>query len=164
MKKTAITMGLCVLMGLSFYAVDAYIIKSFDIGSKSALAAPFSIEAPTGGGPGSNTLPTPRIIVSSSTGAAPHFVVDFSAAESIDSDGSIVSYVWNFGDGDMATTATTKHAYTAAGTFTATLVVTDNDGGVATAHTTIAISTPVHKTSPIALFHSTPRSNQAIPL
>ena len=151
MNKIVITIGFCVLVGISFYAADTYIIKRFDFGNKNALAASYSSVVSVGGQPRSNTLPSPRINVSRSAGEVPPFVVDFSAADSSDSDGTIISYVWNFGDGDMATTAITNHVYTFAGTFTATLVVTDNAGGVSTAHTTIVISEPVQNTPPIAL-------------
>ncbi len=38
---------------------------------------------------------------------------------------------WDFGDGSLASgTLTTSHAYTVAGTYTVTLTVTDDDGGV----------------------------------
>ncbi len=37
---------------------------------------------------------------------------------------------WNFGDGSLASTLTTSHAYAVAGTYTVTLTVTDDDGGV----------------------------------
>jgi PKD repeat protein len=48
---------------------------------------------------------------------------------STDSDGTIVSRVWDFGDGITSTTTNPSHAYTAGGTYNVTLTVTDNDGG-----------------------------------
>jgi len=45
-----------------------------------------------------------------------------------DSDGSIASYAWDFGDGGTSSIANPSHAYAAAGTYDATLTVTDNDG------------------------------------
>ena len=162
MNKIAMTIGLCILTGFSFYAADTSIIKRFDFGNKSAFAVPYRTDVPAGT-PWNNTPPTPRISASNSAGETPHFVVEFSAAESSDSDGSIISYVWNFGDGDMATTAISHHAYPSAGTFTATLVVTDNEGGVATAHTTIAVSMPAAHPSPIAVSHKSPMIGQAFP-
>jgi len=54
--------------------------------------------------------------------------VTFNASASDDPDGTIVSYSWTFGDGDSDSGAIVEHAYTAAGNYTVTLTVTDNDG------------------------------------
>ena len=64
------------------------------------------------------------------TGPAP-LRVSFSAAGSGDPDGSIVRYQWNFGDGTTSLLTNPSHEYTA-GTYAATLTVTDNLGGAAT--------------------------------
>ncbi len=45
-----------------------------------------------------------------------------------DGSGSIVSYEWDFGDGSTGTGVSPTHTYSASGLYTATLVVTDNDG------------------------------------
>ena len=42
-------------------------------------------------------------------------------------DGSIVSYNWNFGDGNSASVASPSHTYAANGTYTVKLTVSDND-------------------------------------
>ena len=47
---------------------------------------------------------------------------------STDSDGSIATRTWNFGDGSSSTSTNPSHAYAAAGTYTVTLTVTDNGG------------------------------------
>ncbi|UCG44862.1 MAG: PKD domain-containing protein [Candidatus Bathyarchaeota archaeon] len=54
--------------------------------------------------------------------------IQFNASESYDSDGEIVSYFWDFGDGTNTTGVTAEHAYTTKGEFTVTLTVTDDDG------------------------------------
>lgn len=50
----------------------------------------------------------------------------FDADQSRDTDGNIVSYAWDFGDGGSASTKTTSHSYTRTGTFSVHLTVTDN--------------------------------------
>src|SRR6185312_4270412 len=47
---------------------------------------------------------------------------------STDSDGTISSRSWNFGDGGTSTATNPSHTYAASGTYTVTLTVTDNGG------------------------------------
>jgi len=56
--------------------------------------------------------------------------ITFNASVSQDPDGSIVEYKWNFSDGNVTTVDNPiiTHVYTAAGTYTVNLTVTDNDG------------------------------------
>ncbi len=53
----------------------------------------------------------------------------FDGSGSTDSDGTIASYAWDFGDGATATGVSPQHAYAAAGTYTVKLTVTDDRGG-----------------------------------
>ncbi len=55
--------------------------------------------------------------------------VIFNASSSHDSDGSIVNYSWNFGDGNITTTTEPDivHAYTKVGNYAVNLTVTDNN-------------------------------------
>ncbi len=53
--------------------------------------------------------------------------VSFSAEASGDQDGYIVSYYWDFGDGDTDTGINVEHTYYRSGHYTATLTVIDND-------------------------------------
>ncbi len=64
----------------------------------------------------------------------------FSSAGSSDSDGTIVSYLWNFGDGSTSTSANPSHSYASAGTFTAALTVTDNGGLTGTDNASVTVS------------------------
>lgn len=52
----------------------------------------------------------------------------FDGSGSVDSDGSITSYSWNFGDPHTGSGVSPSHTYDTAGTYTVTLTVTDNDG------------------------------------
>ena len=64
---------------------------------------------------------------------------DFSSVGSSDADGTIASYAWNFGDGATATGAAPRHAYTAAGTYTVRLTVTDDDGAATSTTKTVTV-------------------------
>lgn len=92
-----------------------------------------------GGGGSSNALPTATITASPLDGPAP-LAVTFDGSTSRDPDGSIVNYVWNFGDNTTGQGPTASHAYQAAGAFIATLTVTDNRGARAQATRTITVA------------------------
>ncbi|MCR2814205.1 MULTISPECIES: PKD domain-containing protein, partial [Microbacterium] len=70
-----------------------------------------------------NVAPTARFTV-----AADDLRVSVDAASSSDSDGTIASYTWDFGDGTTATGPTATHLYASAGGKGITLTVTDDDG------------------------------------
>jgi trimeric autotransporter adhesin len=77
-------------------------------------------------------------------------LVAFNGAASVDSDGSIASYAWNFGEPTSgaantavsATSSTATHAYAAAGSYTATLTVTDNQGATGIKLVNVTVSPP----------------------
>lgn len=54
--------------------------------------------------------------------------VSVDGSNSLDSDGELVSYEWDFGDGQTGIGATATHTYGDYGTFTVTLTVTDDAG------------------------------------
>lgn len=65
---------------------------------------------------------------------------NFDAGNSVDSDGTIVSYDWNFGDSAMGTGQTANHIYAAAGSFTVTLDIADNLGAAASSSQSLSVS------------------------
>ena len=64
--------------------------------------------------------------------------ITFDASGCSDSDGSIVSYSWDFGDGTTSASVNPLHSYDQEGSYTVTLTITDNDGLTDTATTTIS--------------------------
>ena len=74
-----------------------------------------------------NLAPTAAFTAAPST-AVPDEPVAFDASGSYDPDGSLVSYLWDFGDGSIGSGAAIAHRFSQAGTFPVTLTVTDNDG------------------------------------
>lgn len=61
---------------------------------------------------------------------------------STDSDGSIESRSWNFGDGSSASAANPDHTYAEAGTYTVALEVTDDRGSTAQAQQQVTVTAP----------------------
>ncbi len=88
--------------------------------------------------------PVADLVATPTTGTAP-LTVNFDATGSTDADGTIVQYDFDFGDGNTASNSvgTETHVYTMAGTYTASLSVTDNDGLMD--FTTIAITVEVEE-------------------
>src|SRR5665647_3792886 len=101
-----------------------------------------------------------RDSLSTVSGEAP-LVVDFFAEGSMDSDGTIVSYAWDFDDGSSANTPTASHTYTTAGVYTVKLTVTDNSGGVGTAQRTVTVSAPPANIPPTASLTLSAKSGKA---
>ncbi len=67
--------------------------------------------------------------------------VDFDGSASLDPDGTIVSYAWDFGDGNVATGPTpATHTYAVAGTYTVALTVTDDVGATDTVTNEVTVS------------------------
>ncbi|NER83217.1 MAG: PKD domain-containing protein [Leptolyngbya sp. SIO1D8] len=54
--------------------------------------------------------------------------IDLDASASVDPDGNIASYEWDFGDGNSGSGVTASHTYDAHGDYTITLTITDDDG------------------------------------
>lgn len=102
--------------------------------AKAALCYLAPAHSACTGGPAPNNPPTANFTFTSSA-----LTVTFTDA-STDSDGSILSRQWNFGDGNTSTTQDPVHTYAAAGTYTVTLTVTDDDGATGTTSQSVTVS------------------------
>ena len=109
----------------------------------------------------SNQSPSAVISATPSSGEVA-LTVQVDASQSTD-DGSIVSYQWNFGDGDSSQAEVTSHIYSQTGSYPLTLTVTDNEGAVGSASTTIQVSDPPDPSNqpPTAVISATPTSGPA---
>jgi len=86
-------------------------------------------------------LNRPPVASFTSSPSAPYTsdAVTFNASASYDSDGTIVSYFWTFGDGTNGTGMVVTHSYVENGNYTVTLRATDNDGATASINATKTI-------------------------
>ncbi|MFH1725858.1 MAG: thrombospondin type 3 repeat-containing protein, partial [Elusimicrobiota bacterium] len=66
----------------------------------------------------------------------------FDGGGSSDPDGTIVSYGWDFGDGDTGSGQAVTHPYDRPGSFTVTLIVEDDDGATDSDTLTVTVRTP----------------------
>ncbi len=64
----------------------------------------------------------------------------FNGSTSTDTDGTILSYAWNFGDGQTGTGPTPAHVYATPGTYAITLTVTDDDGATGFASRSLVVT------------------------
>jgi PKD repeat protein len=60
---------------------------------------------------------------------------------SVDTDGSVVSWYWTFGDGETSTAQNPSHTFAADGNYPVTLEVTDNEGATDSAEQTVTVLT-----------------------
>lgn len=75
----------------------------------------------------------PVAILNGPYSADKNISIAFDATSSYDQDGSVITYLWDFGDNSTSSLAQANHSYSQAGNYTVSLTVTDNQGAVATA-------------------------------
>jgi serralysin len=100
-----------------------------------------------------NQPPVANASATPTSGTAP-LAVNFSSVGSTDSDGSIASYSWNFGNGATSSAANPTYTYNQAGTYTATLTVTDNLGATGTDTVVVTVTA-----APIAIGAMSPQGS-----
>jgi hypothetical protein len=66
----------------------------------------------------------------------------FDGRASLDTDGTIRDYVWNFGDGTSGTEVSPRHTYAREGHYRVSLTVIDDRGAANRAVTTISVGSP----------------------
>ncbi len=102
--------------------------------------------------PAPNMAPTARIAATTSG-----LTAALDARGSVDSDGTVASHAWDFGDGQRGTGATPSHAYATAGAYVVTLTVTDDRGAATTAKTLVVVAPVRVNAAPEAAFTATGR-------
>ena len=123
----------------------------------AALLGACSSEPPT---QGQNQPPIASFSAVPLQGVAP-LDVTFDASGSSDADGTIVSYAWQFGDGQTGSGVTVQHTYAEPAAYTARLTVTDDAGATGSAQRTITVTDADGNVPPTAAFTATPGEGQA---
>jgi PKD repeat protein/subtilisin family serine protease len=104
--------------------------------------------------PATNQPPTARFSYSPGSPNVGQ-LIQFDASASSDPDGTIVSYSWEFGDGETATGVRVNKRYGTAGTYTVRLTVQDDRGATDTETKQVTVGPPPNQ-SPTARFSYTP--------
>jgi len=99
-----------------------------------------------------NDLPVPVIEASEHT--SPGSPVLFSGVNSTDSDGEIIRYFWDFGDGTVALGKEATHEFMSPGTYQVSLSVQDDLGGVGS---TVIANTEVKVNAPPVVKYNFPK-------
>jgi PKD repeat protein len=75
-------------------------------------------------------------------------IVSFNTSNSSDPDGSIVNWIWSFGDGTVGYEQHPVHVYDAAGSYTVSLTVRDDDDASASVSRMVNASAPPEDWNP----------------
>lgn len=104
----------------------------------------------------SNIRPTANVVTTPATAQGPvPFTIKLDASGSVDPNGQIVSQQWKFGDDSAPVdTLIADHTYTKAGTYTATLTLTDNNFDTTEYPVTIVAGEPLN--APVIKLSATP--------
>jgi PKD repeat protein len=124
-----------------FKDIDGFVPDQFEIVSAvSGLVASFTADPESGEAPVS---------------------VSFDAWASVDTDGTIVAYDWDFDDGTTGTGEITNHEFVNLRSYAVTLTVTNDLAETATATRVVTATGPLPNQSPLASFTATPNGGDA---
>jgi PKD repeat protein len=112
-----------IIPAFPYGTVVQYKIQAFDYANNWAASGVYSY---TVGVP--PKLPPVAKFTESAETVYTGVVITFNATSSYDPDGTIISYVWYFGDGTNATGVIVSHAYSDEGKYIVNLTVTDENG------------------------------------
>jgi chitodextrinase len=123
------------LTGLAAGSVYNYRVKSRDAAGNLGTSGNFTFTTAA--------VPNSAPVISSAAAATPTTAnvgqaISFTAGAT-DADGDALQYTWNFGDGTTALGASVSHAYAAAGTYTASVAVSDARGGSASSSVIVTV-------------------------
>ncbi len=116
--------------GETFWYTTEYYETTSSFNFKTRIAS-FLLDDGNGGG---NNPP-----VASFSSSCTLLACDFADA-SVDSDGSVVSWSWDFGDGNTSTSQNPSNTYAANGTYTVMLTVTDDMGATGSTSTSVTVN------------------------
>jgi len=119
------------------------------------LVINFSIVDNNGGG---NQAPVAIAIASEESGTVP-LTVDFTGSNSTD-DSGIVSYAWDFKDGNTSTIADPSNTFTIAGTYEVALTVTDAENETDSTTINILVTEPGSNQPPAVINPGTQNNNE----
>jgi len=88
-----------------------------------------------------NHAPMANLYADVTSGNRP-LTVNFDASGSSDQDGDVLTYFWDFGDGNTSTNVSISKYYGTIGTYQVKLTVTDDEGLSDEASTTITVNKP----------------------
>lgn len=135
--------------GLSPSTSYQYAVSAFDrAGNESAKSGSILVNMPSCPPPPANAPPVAH--AGADQTAVSLTAVTFDGSASTDSDGTLVSYSWSFGDGVAGSGVSVSHSYAAPGTFNVTLTVQDNSGSTASDSALVVVSAPPPNMAPVA--------------
>lgn len=142
------------------YAVVLVVTDTFGLSATNSLLV--LVSAPLTPVATGNLAPNPVVNATPRTGFAP-LRVFFTSAGTYDSDGTIASLAWNFGDGTTSPSASPDHVYQLPGNYTASLTATDNQGATRSVQVEIQVSAEVRlRSQAITLFAGGSTTSKAV--